>query len=205
MAVSSDVRPAEEQTSAPGHASGTLGISLLGMILFIASETMFFGGLFGAYFTLRAVTPEWPPPGTPELDVVLSAVLTGILVLSSVTMQFAVWAVRKGNRPALIRWLAVTITLGAVFLIGQGYEYFHLLNEGFRLSSSVYGSLFYTMTGFHGLHVFGGVVFLAVLLLRAAGGQFTPTRHDPIEMGSYYWHFVDVVWIGLWATLYLLT
>jgi cytochrome c oxidase subunit 3 len=192
-------RPAQHQR--PGGISS----SLLGMVLFIASEVMFFGGLFGSYFTIRAAAAEWPPRGTPELKISTAAVLTVILVTSSVWMQFAVWAIRRGDRRKLVFWLTLTLLFGATFLAGQIYDYHDLAtNEGLRLSSGVFGSLFYTLTGFHGAHVFGGACFNLVVLLRARQGQFTARHHDTVEMASYYWHFVDVVWIGLFSTFYLL-
>jgi cytochrome c oxidase subunit 3 len=206
MAVSeASVHGRGGQPAAGGHGTA-IGISpaLLGMVLFIASEVMFFGGLFGAYFTLRSAAPEWPPPGSVHLDWVYAGVITVILVSSSFTMQFGVWAVRKGNNRALVGWLVVTLVLGATFLAGQGYEYSQLIHEGMTLRSGVFGSTFYTLTGFHGAHVTGGAIFIFIVLLRARSGQFTPARHDSVEMASYYWHFVDVVWIGLYSTIYLL-
>ena len=194
-----DERPAEEH-----HKPGGISSSLLGMVLFIASEVMFFGGLFGAYFTLRSAAPEWPPPDNPHLSAPYAAVLTAILVTSSVTMQFGVWAIRKNNQRRLILWLAVSLVLGAIFLALQALEYANLIEEGMTLSSGVYGSTFYTLTGFHGAHVAGGAAFILIVLLRARSGQFTARYHDTVEMSSYYWHFVDVVWIGLFSTIYLL-
>ena len=192
-------RPAEEH-----HKPGGISSSLLGMVLFIASEVMFFGGLFGAYFTLRSAAPEWPPPDNPHLSAPYAAVLTAILVTSSVTMQFGVWAIRKNNQRRLILWLAVSLLLGASFLAMQALEYANLIEEGMTLSSGVFGSTFYTLTGFHGAHVAGGAAFILIVLLRARSGQFTARYHDTVEMASYYWHFVDVVWIGLFSTIYLL-
>ncbi|HET9558291.1 MAG TPA: heme-copper oxidase subunit III, partial [Actinomycetota bacterium] len=175
-----------------------------GMVLFIASEVMFFGGLFGAYFTIRSAAPEWPPPDNPHLSAPYAAILTTILVTSSVTMQFGVWAIRKNNQRRLILWLGVSLLLGATFLAMQALEYANLIEEGMTLSSGVFGSTFYTLTGFHGAHVAGGAAFILIVLLRARSGQFTARYHDTVEMASYYWHFVDVVWIGLFSTIYLL-
>jgi cytochrome c oxidase subunit 3 len=194
-----DEHPAEEH-----HKPGGISSSLLGMVLFIASEVMFFGGLFGAYFTIRSAAPQWPPPDTPHLSAIYAAVLTAILVSSSVTMQFGVWAIRKNNQRRLILWLAVSLLLGATFLAMQALEYANLIEEGMTLSSGVFGSTFYTLTGFHGAHVAGGAAFILIVLLRARSGQFTARYHDTVEMASYYWHFVDVVWIGLFSTIYLL-
>jgi cytochrome c oxidase subunit III len=192
-------RPAEEH-----HKPGGISSSLLGMVLFIASEVMFFGGLFGAYFTIRSAAAEWPPPDTPHLETWYAAILTTILVSSSVTMQFGVWAIRKNDSRRLILWLAVSLVLGLIFLAGQAYEYSTLIEEGMTLSSGVFGSTFYTLTGFHGAHVAGGAAFILIVLLRARARQFTDRYHDTVEMASYYWHFVDVVWIGLFSTIYLL-
>jgi cytochrome c oxidase subunit 3 len=194
-----DERPAEEH-----HKPGGISSSLLGMVLFIASEVMFFGGLFGAYFTIRSATTQWPPEGTPHLETWYAGVLTTILVASSVTMQFGVWAIRKNDQRRLILWLAVSLLLGVIFLCGQAYEYSTLIEEGMTLSSGVFGSTFYTLTGFHGAHVAGGAAFILIVLLRARSGQFTARYHDTVEMASYYWHFVDVVWLGLFSTIYLL-
>ena len=194
-----DERPAEEHPKPGGISS-----SLLGMVLFIASEVMFFGGLFGAYFTIRSAATQWPPPDTPHLSAPYAAILTTILVASSVTMQLGVWAIRKNEQRRLILWLAVSLILGAIFLCLQAFEYANLIGEGLTLSSGVYGSTFYTLTGFHGAHVAGGAAFILIVLLRARSGQFTARYHDTVEMASYYWHFVDVVWLGLFSTIYLL-
>jgi cytochrome c oxidase subunit 3 len=186
------------------HRPGGISSSLLGMVLFIASEVMFFGGLFGAYFTIRSAATQWPPPGTPHLTTWYAAILTTILVSSSVTMQLGVWAIRRNDERRLVLWLAVSLLLGLAFLAGQANEYRQLIEEGMTLSSGVFGSTFFTLTGFHGAHVAGGAAFIVIVLLRARSGQFTARHHDTVEMASYYWHFVDVVWIGLFSTIYLL-
>jgi cytochrome c oxidase subunit III len=187
-----------------GHRPGGISSSLLGMVLFIASEVMFFGGLFGAYFTIRSAATQWPPEGTPHLDTAYALGLTAVLVSSSVTMQFGVWAIRRNEQRRLVMFLAITLVLGALFLAGQANEYRTLIEEGMTLSSGVFGSTFFTLTGFHGAHVAGGAAFILIVLLRARSGQFTARYHDTVEMASYYWHFVDVVWLGLVSTIYLL-
>ena len=176
---------------------------LVGMLLFIASEVMFFGGLFAAYFNARASTSGvWgPPEGAHELDLPLAAVLTAILVASSFTMQFGVWAIRRGDTGKLRMWTAITLVLGVLFLIGQLYDYSQL---GFGISDGVFGTVFYTLTGFHGAHVFGGAVGLTIVLARTLRGQFSARNHVAVEAVSMYWHFVDVVWIGVFSTIYLL-
>jgi cytochrome c oxidase subunit 3 len=184
------------------HATG-MSIPLVGMLLFIASEVMFFGGLFATYFNARAsVGPgNWHPPDGGHLDLPLAAVLTAVLVASSFTMQFGVWAIRRGDTGALRMWTAITLGLGVLFLAGQLYDYSEL---GFGISDGVFGTTFYTLTGFHGAHVFGGVVGLTIILARTLRGQFSARNHIAVEAVSMYWHFVDVVWIAVFTTIYIL-
>jgi heme/copper-type cytochrome/quinol oxidase subunit 3 len=173
---------------------------VLGMVLFVASEAMFFATFFGAYFTIYAVNPVWPPAGFPRLEPGLAAVLTVVLVSSSGTLQLGVRAIRRDRVRALLGWLALTILLGVAFLGLQLYDY-SLLAFGVR--DGIFGSLFYVMTGLHMAHVFGGVVFLALVLLQGVGGQLSDASHDSLEAGAIYWHFVDVVWICLFTTFYV--
>ncbi|HEY7522617.1 MAG TPA: cytochrome c oxidase subunit 3 [Candidatus Limnocylindrales bacterium] len=189
---------------------GGISNPVLGMILFICSEVMFFSGLFAAYFSTRAQAAQWPPHVDDEVlaeafnikgEPWFALVLTIILVISSFTCQFAVWAIRRNDRTAFIRFTAVTLVLGITFLIGQIYDYMTL---GFGLADGPFGTTFYTLTGFHGAHVFGGTIMLSVVLYRGMAGQFSARHHDAVEATSLYWHFVDVVWIGLFSTLYLL-
>ena len=190
-----------------GHgAEGGIGnTALLGMLLFIASEVMFFGGLFGVYFNIRARATTWPalPEGVEFHLNPLVLIATVVLVASSFTMQWAVWRIRKGDRTGMNRALAVTLIMGVVFLLMQAIDYSILIGEGIRLGAGIFPSLFYTMTGFHGAHVFGGVVGISVVLLRGAAGQFSSRHHVAVEAVSVYWHFVDVVWIALFLTLYI--
>jgi len=179
--------------------------SLLGMVIFITSELMFFGALFGAYFTIRAQAGEWPPEGTPHIDALRTAIFTIFLVASSFTQHLGVMAIRKGKKDGCVLWTAVTIALGLVFLGGQALEYSELFDEGFTIGTNVFGTLFFTMTGFHGLHVAGGLLMLAIVGAKARMGHFTAERHGPAEAVGYYWHFVDVVWLFLFLVLYLLT
>ncbi len=190
---------------------GGISNPILGMLLFICSEVMFFSGLFAAYFSVRATATVWPPivPDSPELTEAFNLhaepwfafILTVILVVSSFTCQFAVWAIRRDDHAGFIRNIGVTLVLGIVFLIGQAYDYATL---GFGLSDGVFGTTFYTLTGFHGAHVFGGAIMLSVVLYRGLAGQFSARHHDAVEATSLYWHFVDVVWIALFSTLYIL-
>ena len=177
--------------------------ALLGVILFVASECVFFAALFGAYFTVRAQATVWPPKGISEglHPLPLPAIATSMLVLSSFTMQFAVFAIRMGDRRTMLRLLKITLLLGAVFLGMQGYDYATL---GFSIHDTVFGTTFFTMTGFHGAHVAGGLVFIYLMLARGWSGQLTRENHYALEACAIYWHFVDIVWIGLFSTLYLL-
>jgi cytochrome c oxidase subunit 3 len=189
---------------------GGISNPILGMILFICSEIMFFSGLFAAYFSVRASYVNWPAiSADPALNERFNlhaepwyaAVLTVILVASSFTCQMGIWAIRRDDRRGLNRAIGVTLVLGIVFLIGQAYDYATL---GFGLSDTPFGTTFYTLTGFHGAHVFGGAVMLSVILYRGLAGQFSSRHHDAVEAVSLYWHFVDVVWIALFSTLYIL-
>jgi cytochrome c oxidase subunit 3 len=204
----------EEHSPVAGLAHderGGISNPVLGMILFICSEVMFFSGLFAAYFSVRAAAPVWPP-APPENEALaeafqihgepwLALALTVVLVISSFTCQFAVWAIRRGDRTGFIRNIGVTLVLGIAFLIGQIYDYTTL---GFGLSDTMFGTTFFTLTGFHGAHVFGGAIMLSVVLYRGLVGQFSAQHHDAVEATSLYWHFVDVVWIALFSTLYIL-
>ena len=184
------------------HPTG-MPTPMVGMLLFIASEVMFFGGLFAAYFNARALVGpgNWHPPEGGHLDLPLAAVLTAILVASSFTMQFGVWAIRRGDTGKLKLWTAITLGLGVLFLAGQLYDYSQL---GFGIADGVFGTVFYTLTGFHGAHVFGGAVGLTIILARTMRGQFSARNHVAVEAVSVYWHFVDVVWIAVFSTIYLL-
>jgi cytochrome c oxidase subunit 3 len=188
------------------HSRGGISNPVLGMILFIASEVMFFAGLFAAYFNIRSSAPVWPPVGNIEFDlrghVALPALLTVVLITSSVTCQLGLWAIRRGDRTALVRAFTITIVLGIVFLSGQLYDYSTL---AFGVNDGPFGSTFYTLTGFHGAHVFAGVLMLGVILYRGMAGQFSARHHDAVEAASLYWHFVDVVWICLFSLLYILS
>lgn len=173
---------------------------LLGMVLFVASESMFFAALFGAYFGIEAKTPTWPPASVPIPAITLPAILTAILVSSSVVLQTAVRAARRGRTRAVAVRLAITIALGVAFLVLQGVDYSRLV---FGIHSGIYPSLFYVMTGLHMAHVVGGVVFLSMVLSQALTDQLSLRRHEPVEAAALYWHFVDVVWIALFCTFYV--
>jgi cytochrome c oxidase subunit 3 len=190
-------------------STGGISNPVLGMLLFITSEVMFFSGLFAAYFNVRANAAQWPPINPETGEQFHLAILpfvgpaTVLLILSSFTCQFGVWAIRRGDRTLFLRNFAVTFVLGVVFLMMQGVDYALLASEGITLSAGTFGTTYFTLTGFHGAHVFGGVIMLAVVLYRGMAGQFSPRHHDAVEAASLYWHFVDVVWILLFSLLYL--
>ncbi len=173
---------------------------MVGTVVWLGSELMFFSGLFAAYFTLRASAPEWPPPGV-ELETGLAALFTAVLVVSSVTMQLGVRGIERDDRRSLQRWTWLTIVLGVAFLANQAREFISL---PFRLSSHAYGSAYYLLVGFHAIHVLGGVVMMLLLLGRSTAPSFGRADAPAVEMVSYYWHFVDVVWIGVFAVIFLL-
>ena len=176
----------------------------VGTIVWLSSELMFFAGLFAMYFTARARSAEGWPPEPTELNLPYATVFTVILVASSVTCQFGVFAAEQGNVYGLRRWFTLTFVMGLIFVLGQGFEYIQLVEEGTTISSSTYGSVFYLTTGFHGLHVIGGLIAFIFMLIRSTMGRFTPAQATSAIVVSYYWHFVDVVWIGLFATIYLI-
>ena len=176
----------------------------VGTIVWLGSEVMFFAGLFAIYFTLRSTSPELWADRTEMLNVPYALVNTLILVASSFTCQMGVFAAEQGDVFGLRRWYTISAVMGTVFLIGQTYEYTFLYMEGVTISSSVYGSVFFITTGFHGLHVLAGVIAFVVLIMRTTMSRFTPAQATAAIVVSYYWHFVDVVWIGLFVTIYFI-
>jgi cytochrome c oxidase subunit III len=188
----------------------------VGTIVWLSSELMFFAGLFAAYFTIRNISPELWGVETEKLNIPFATANTTILVLSSVACQFGVFAAERGkagrsgtllqvNLWGMREWFLLTYLMGAVFIAGQATEYAALVTEHVTISSSPYGSLFYLATGFHGLHVLGGLVaFLLVIGRTFAARKFTHEQAISAIVVSYYWHFVDIVWVGLFATIYVL-
>jgi cytochrome c oxidase subunit 3 len=175
---------------------------ILGIIVFLIAEGMIFLGLFIAYLTFRAVAPTWPPEGTPHLELLLPGINTVILIGSSFVIHNADAAIKKNNVKGLRLWFAITAAMGAVFLAGQLYEYFHL---EFGLKTNLFASTFYVLTGFHGLHVcFGLILILAVLWRSLKPNHYSSDHHFGVEAAEIYWHFVDVIWIILFLLLYLL-
>lgn len=172
----------------------------IGIMIWLGSELMFFSSLFAAFFTIRAHDHPWPPVGT-HLDTIQAGVFTAVLVSSSFTMQKAVFDEERRNRAGARLWVALTILLGAAFLANQGYEWATQLT---RPGTNAYGSLFFIMSGLHGLHVFLGLVAMVFLLGRMKGPAGDPGELSVFQGVSYYWHFVDIVWIGLFSCLFLL-
>jgi cytochrome c oxidase subunit 3 len=189
--------------SVAGHHSEHPDLRLFGFIVFLVSESMLFLGLFVAYFAFRVVTPTWPPAGTPELELILPGINTIILLSSSFVIHRADTAIKeKGDVKAARLWFLLTMAMGATFLAGQVYEYNHL---GFGLTTNLFASTFYVLTGFHGLHVLVGLLLMSAVLWRSRRpGHYSTTRHFGIEATEVYWHFVDVIWIILFLILYIL-
>lgn len=173
-----------------------------GVIFFLGTEVMLFAALFATFFNHRAFGgPAW---GTEvELPLLKTGINTVILLLSGVTMHWAHTAIRRGNARQLKLGLILTIVLGAVFLVGQVVEYLELAHEGLIIQSGTFGSTFYALTGTHGAHVLGGLIVLSLVAIRAFRGQFDQQRHVAVEVTAIYWHFVDVVWVLLFAIVYL--
>jgi len=198
-----------------GHHDRPSMVSV-GTIIWLSSELMFFAALFASYFTIRALSPDLWDQNTALLNVPFASVNTTILVLSSLTCQLGVFAAERGQvgrtgsvfSPkgwGLREWFVLTYVMGAIFIGGQAVEYTELINEGTTIQDSAYGTMFYLTTGFHGLHVTGGLIaFLFVLGRTLIARKFTHEQAVSAIVVSYYWHFVDVVWIGLFATIYLI-
>lgn len=192
----------ETRPRLPVNRPNTIAV---GTIVWLASELMFFAALFAMYFTMRSLNPEGFHEKAQLLDVPFAATNTTILVLSSVTCQLGVFAAERGDRKKLQMWFIITFIMGAIFISGQITEYMGLIEEGLTLSSSPYGSAFFLTTGFHGLHVTGGLIaFLFVLGRLYMTKRFTHEQATTAIVVSYYWHFVDVVWIALFTTIYIL-
>jgi cytochrome c oxidase subunit III len=184
---------------------GTIGVDSrkLGLWLFLASEIMFFAGLIGSYIVLRFSNLEsWPNPSS-VLNISLTGLNTFILICSSATLVLGLASIQKNYKEGMQVGLFLTFLLGCTFLGIQFKEYQELIHEGFTISSSIFGSCFFTLTGFHGAHVFAGVVWLLVVFIQSLGPRFSWDQYCGIEMVGLYWHFVDLVWIILFTILYL--
>ncbi len=172
----------------------------LGTWMLLATETMFFGGMVGAFLVLRLSAGVWPPPSQPRLPVAVTAVNTVVLLLSSYALTRALHAVRRDDRRRLASWLALTAVLGALFLAVQGGEWVRLVRFGLTVSSGAYGGTFYTLIGTHGVHVLAALIWLTLVMLAAMRGRYTARDHVGVAVCAMYWHFV----VALWPMLYLL-
>jgi cytochrome c oxidase subunit III len=202
--VASATAPAPVSPAHPAAPARPSNVAV-GTIVWLSSELMFFAALFAMYFTVRAVQgPEVWKNATDHLNLPFAAVNTTVLVLSSVTCQMGVFAAERGDVVKLRRWFILTFVMGAFFIGGQVYEYTALVGEGITLQTD-YGSVFYLTTGFHGFHVTGGLIaFLFILGRTYVARRFTHNQATSAIVVSYYWHFVDIVWIGLFSTIYLI-
>ena len=183
------------------HQSSRVDARTLGMLLFIISEVMVFGAFFTAYFFIRVVAGDpWPAEGM-ELPKLIAGVNTAILLSSSFTMHWALESVKSDNRLGLQAGMFTTFLLGATFLFVQINEYVHV---GFAPQDSAQGTIFYSLTGLHGAHVFIGLTLLAMVTVRAFRGHFSSAEHHGVEVPGIYWHFVDIMWVIVYTTVYLL-
>jgi heme/copper-type cytochrome/quinol oxidase subunit 3 len=175
----------------------------LGVMLFLGAEVMFFSGLLSAFLVFRTGSTVWPPPFQPRLPIIVTAFNTVILVSSGYTMFRALSSMRRGNSQALCQWLRVTVLLGGIFLVVQGYEWARLLQFGLTLSSGVYGATFYTLIGCHAAHVFGALIWLLSVLFFATRQHPTTRRHVAVQLCGMYWYFVVALWPILFFAVYL--
>lgn len=204
MRMSNQGQTGQIMTAATEHQVAGRDINWWGMIFFIASEALIFANLIASYLYLEIRGGSWRLPNGDQLDWRYPLVNTIILLLSSVPVRFAGAGIARGNRRNLMIGLAGTIILGAVFLGGQIYEYGSLYGQTFTPQAQAFGSAFFTLTGFHGLHVTIGIIFLLIMLIRSLRGDFTPKNHFGVQAAEMYWHFVDVVWVVVFSTVYLL-
>ena len=184
---------------AAGPGAGRPSMLAVGTVVWLASELMFFSGLFAAWFALRSANSVWPPEGV-ELEPVRTGIATAVLLASSFTMHAGTRAAERGDKRRAARWVLATVAMGSVFVVNQGLEYAAF---DFSLSSHAYGSIFYLMTGFHGLHVVGGLA-LMVAVLAVGTGRTRASLGEGLTVTEYYWHFVDVVWVAMFTTIYVL-
>ena len=179
----------------------------LGMWVFLAGDAMSFGGLIVGYGILRNGSSNWPVP-SHVLGINLTAFMTFLLICSSVTMVLSLSAIKRGDQSGLRKFLFLTVLGGAAFLGLQVYEWTHLIERGMTITgnpfgAALFGTTFFVLTGFHGCHVFGGVVYLSCVLIQALGGRFGEQHHNEVEIAGLYWHFVDLVWILIFTFVYL--
>jgi cytochrome c oxidase subunit 3 len=187
---------------AAAHHEEHADLRVWGLLSFLFSESLMFGGLFATYLILRGSYQQWPPEGT-EVELLVPAINTIILVSSSFVIHLGDTAIKKNDVGGMQKWYTITALMGAIFLVGQVYEY---LTLGYGLTTNIFSNCFYLMTGFHGLHVFVGLLLILGVLWRSRrAGHYSATKHVGIEMAEIYWHFVDIIWIVLFTLLYILT
>jgi cytochrome c oxidase subunit III len=201
LVVNSSVPPAQAVEAIHGHEEHP-DLRVFGLLTFLASESLMFGGFFATYLLVRGAAEAWPPEGT-EVELFLPTINTIILVSSSFVIHMGDTAIKKNDLKGMRLWYIVTAIMGAIFLGGQVYEYMTL---GYGLTENIFSNCFYLMTGFHGLHVFVGLLLILGVLWRSRRpGHYSNTKHTGIEMAEIYWHFVDIIWIILFSLLYILT
>jgi cytochrome c oxidase subunit III len=199
--LNSSVPPAVTVTAAEHHEEHQ-DLRVFGLMTFLISESLMFCGFFATYLLLRGGAEAWPPEGT-EVELLLPAINTIILVSSSFVIHMGDTAVKKNDVKGMRLWYAVTALMGAIFLGGQVYEY---LSLGYGLTTNIFSNCFYLLTGFHGLHVFVGLLLILGVLWRSRRqGHYSNIKHTGIEMAEIYWHFVDIIWIVLFTLIYILT
>ena len=194
---------ASEQDAAGHGHHGHPDYRLIGLYIFLVSDSMTFIGLFAALLIYRAIMPVWPPEGTPELELLIPIINTSILVASSFVMHEGQKALKNNNDvKGLQKWFGITAAMGIVFLAGQAYEYFH---AEFGLTTNLFSGCFYVLTGFHGLHVLTGVlIILSVLWRSREPGHYSKSKDFGVEAAEIYWHFVDAIWLVLFVLVYLI-
>ena len=189
------------ETKAESHEQGHHDFRMFGLVLFLVAESMIFFGLFSGYMIYYATSPEWPM-GDIELELLLPGINSVILIASSFVMHKGQTAIKNNDNKGLQLWFTMTTIMGAIFLAGQLYEYAH---TGFGLTDNLFASCFYVLTGFHGLHVTAGLMFILAVLWRSREqGHYSASKHFGVEAAELYWHFVDVVWVILFGLVYLL-
>lgn len=185
--------------NATGIPSGKLG-----MWVFLSSEVMLFGAFISSYVVLFMGSANFGRPGVELLGKPLATINTFVLITSSVTMVMALAAIQRDNIKAFAGWLITTSVLGTAFLVVKGFEYVHKIHEGITITSSLFGSFYYTMTGLHALHMIAGLVFNIYILINGLRGKYSSAHHERVEYAGLYWHFVDLVWVILFPLFYLI-
>lgn len=196
------INSTDAPTASTAHHEAHPDLRTWGLLTFLISESLMFGALFATYLYLRGFAAEWPPAGT-EVELLVPSINTIILVSSSFVIHLGDTAVKKNDVKGLRLWYGITALMGAVFLAGQVYEY---LSLGYGLTTNVFANCFYVMTGFHGLHVFIGLLLILGVMWRSRRpGHYSEHKHTGVEMAEIYWHFVDIIWIILFSLIYILT